>query len=75
MDFGLDFKEWIILLASTMVLFAVEICQSRVEINELILEQNLTVRWIIYYAVIILIIIFGTYGFNYDAGAFIYGGF
>lgn len=74
-DFGLDFKEWIILLAATAVLFAVEICQSRVEINELILEQNFILRWIIYYAVIILIIIFGTYGFNYDAGAFIYGGF
>jgi len=74
-DFGLDFKEWIILLASTMVLFAVEVCQANTELNELISEQNLILRWIIYYAVIILIIIFGTYGFNYDAGAFIYGGF
>ena len=63
------------MLAATAVLFAVEICQSRVEINELILEQKFILRWIIYYAVIILIIIFGTYGFNYDAGAFIYGGF
>ena len=63
---------WIAILASS-VLLTVDILHRRgVHIRQWILCQNLYFRWMIYYAAIFTILIFGFYGPNYDAAQFIY---
>ena len=44
-------------------------------IRDVICEQNIIFRWILYFGLIFGIIIFGIYGSGYNAGAFVYGQF
>ena len=73
---GLEWKEVMILLLCLAVLFAVGLMKEKgIAIRDNILELNIALRWGIYIAVILFIVIFGTYGFGFDAQAFIYGRF
>ncbi|MDE7359809.1 MAG: MBOAT family protein, partial [Lachnospiraceae bacterium] len=73
---GLEWKEWVVLGVSVLVLFAVSIKQEQgISFSELIFRQPVYVRWILYLAAIFGIMTFGVYGQGYDAQAFIYGGF
>lgn len=73
---GLEWKEWVVLGASVLILFVVSLKQEQgVSFSELIFRQPLYVRWILYLVVIFGIMTFGGYGQGYDAQAFIYGGF
>ena len=73
---GLDWKEFHLLLFCIIVLLLVSAVQENgINIRDRVLEKNICVRWAIYIGVILFIVIFGTYGYGYDAQAFIYGGF
>nr|MCR5543072.1 MBOAT family protein [Eubacterium sp.] len=73
---GLVWKEVIVLLLCLGVLLAVGIIKEKgIAIRDNILKLNIAVRWVIYLALIVFIVIFGTYGFGFDAQAFIYGRF
>ena len=75
-DLGLVWKEWFVLLFCLFVLFFVSRKQEKgIEIRNRILEYNIVLRWCIYIGAILFILVFGTYGYGYDAQAFIYGGF
>ena len=49
--------------------------QENFSIRDRVLAWPLPVQWILYLGVIIVIMVFGTYGWGYDANDFIYGGF
>ena len=73
---GLDWKEWCVLLLSISVLIGIHSKQEKgVCIGDFINSRSAYMRWIIYIAAIICIMVFGTYGFGYNAQDFIYGGF
>lgn len=73
---GLDWKEWMLLWGCIALLFVVELYQEMgTKIRDKILELNIIARWIIYIAAIVFVIVFGTYGYGYDAQSFLYGGF
>lgn len=72
---GLDWKDFVVLLISCIVLIRVSCLQEKGSVSDLILRQHLIVRWGIYIISIIGIMIFGTYGFGFNAQDFIYGGF
>ena len=73
---GLGWKEFAVLLLSIAVLFFVDVQQEKgVRIRTWIAGQKLPVRWGIYLAAVWAIWVFGTYGYGFDAGDFIYGGF
>ena len=73
---GLSWKEVHMLVFCMILLLLTSIVQERgVIIRDSILKKNIMVRWIFYIGSIIFIMIFGTYGFGFDAQAFIYGGF
>lgn len=75
-DLGLVQREWEVLLLSLLVLFWVSRKQeSGVILREKFSGRGLAVRWAIYIIAILVIWVFGTYGFGYDATDFIYGGF
>ena len=72
---GLGWKEWSLLKHSIIVLLAVSCLRTKYSLSDMIMKQHLIVRWTILIGAILLIMIYGTYGFGYDAKAFIYGGF
>lgn len=73
---GLNGKEFFVLILCLAILFFVSSKQEAGEkIRDEILTYNIVVRWCIYIGTILFVMIFGTYGFGFDAQAFIYGGF
>ena len=76
LDFGLDWEEIIILMLSVMILMAVGFLQEKgICIKKRIQNQPPVVRWIIYGAAVISIVVFGSYGVGFNSQDFIYGGF
>ena len=72
---GLGWKEWSVLKHSIVVFLVVSCLRTRFSVSDMIMKQHLIVRWTILIGAVLLIMIYGTYGFGYDAKAFIYGGF
>jgi len=73
LDLGLGNAEWYIFLLSVIILLLVDIAHERgIHIRESIARQHLIFRWIIYFAAIAFILIFGVYGPEYDSANFIY---
>ena len=73
---GLDWKEWLVLTASILILFIVSLKQEKGTVfADRIFGQPIMVRWGLYLIVIFGIMTYGVYGMGYDPQAFIYGGF
>ena len=72
---GLCWKEFAVLLLSIALMVWVSREQQRRGISDWILAQPAVVRYVLYYVLILVLWIFGTYGFGFDAKDFIYGGF
>ena len=78
--FQADFKELFVLLLSACVLLIVSLLQERLERRNLTLRNQISgkalpVRLLLYSGVIMVILIFGTWGYGYQAQDFIYGEF
>ena len=70
---GLDLKEWIVFGVSLMLAFYVGLKQEfNVSIYHRLQSKVIIVRWIVYYAIIIILLVFGVYGSIFDANNFIY---
>ncbi|WP_408070747.1 MBOAT family O-acyltransferase [Butyrivibrio sp. JL13D10] len=73
---GLEWKEIVILGLGIYVLHKVgKYQEDGRSVGERVYVQPLVFRWGVYLAAIVGIILFGTYGFGFDAQDFIYGGF
>lgn len=73
---GCGWKEWCVLAGSLLILAVVERKQERGEcVRDSIQGLPLYIRWLIYIGAITGIMVFGTYGFGFDAQDFIYRGF
>lgn len=72
---GLDIKDFVVMLFAILVLCLVSVKQEKGSVRDWILRQNIVIRWIIYLVSIVVIWVFGTYGFGFDTQEFIYGGF
>ena len=46
--------------------------EKGIKIRQTIAKQGIVFRWIVYYAAIFAVIIFGIYGSVYDSASFIY---
>ena len=72
-ELGLAPLELVILCLGLLVLLTVSILQERgVKMRETIARQNLAFRWLLYIAVIVIILVYGMYGGGYNASDFIY---
>lgn len=79
-SFGLDRHEFTLSIILIALVWAVSMLQEKFakedkRIRDVVGEQNLVFRWILYFGLIFGIIIFGSYGSGYNAGAFVYGQF
>lgn len=71
-NFGLNTSDFTLLLLSICILLCVDVLRKYINVRESIMQQNLVFRWILYYSIIFIILIFGIYGPGYDAGSFVY---
>ena len=73
---GLNVANLILLAIAMVVMIIIDVNSSRdVKVVDKIFEMKLPIRWIVLYALIIGIIVFGVYGPGYDATRFIYDKF
>lgn len=59
----------------TLVIIVEYLNYKKINIFEEFRKQNIIFRWIILFSLIIIILIYGIYGPQYNAASFIYGGF
>jgi D-alanyl-lipoteichoic acid acyltransferase DltB (MBOAT superfamily) len=70
---GMGGYDWLILMASILLLFTISVLQENgIVIRDRLESRPLVVRWIIYFVIIIFLMVFGIYGPGYDATEFIY---
>lgn len=70
---GLSNANWILLVIMIVILLLVDVAHERgIQIRETIAGQGIVFRWLVYYAALFAVIIFGVYGPAYDSTAFIY---
>ncbi|WP_075876726.1 MBOAT family O-acyltransferase [Merdibacter massiliensis] len=72
LSFGLDKWNWIVLVMSLIVLFGVDLLQEYTSVGDWIDCRIGIVRWTIYFAVCISIILFGMYGAGLNPTQFVY---
>ncbi len=73
---GLNWKEWLVLSISVLVFAVIGKKQEKgTSIRKNILKKPVYIRWAFYIFAVIGIMVFGTYGFGFNAQDFIYGGF
>ena len=71
-----EITEWIMLFISLLILFIVGYLQEKgIAIRDRILSYPAFIRGTVYLCAIFIVIIFGKYGSDFDAGSFIYAGF
>jgi alginate O-acetyltransferase complex protein AlgI len=69
---GLVQKDFWMLVFSLVILAAVSLMQRKGSLRESLEKQNIIFRWCLYFAALFFVLIFGVYGPNFDASAFIY---
>lgn len=72
---GLDGIETAIAVLSLLFLWAVSLFQRKGSVRDAIAKRPLPLRWILWYALLFAVILFGCYGPGYSATEFIYQGF
>ena len=73
---GLNMKNWILLLIMILIVMFVDYLKEKgIDIRNSIDKKNIVIRWALYMTLILCILVFGYYGGEYDASAFIYGKF
>ncbi len=73
---GLNEKNFRLMLLSIVILLGIDVLQEKnIRLRESLAGCNIVVRWGVYYAAILTVVIFGMYGAGYDAAGFIYQAF
>ena len=66
LNLGLDLHDFILIICVVIFIFIISVLKEKnINIRESIANKKIVVRWCLYYALILTIIIFGTYGLGY----------
>lgn len=68
----LSVKDMIVAVIAIIVLFIVELIQTKGSLRDKIFASPAYVQWITLSVLTLVVIIFGYYGYGYDSGAFLY---
>lgn len=72
-EMGLDVLDWIVLGIALVIELLIEFRQiNGISIYYELQNRPIIFRWVFYYLVIIILLVFGVYGTSYDANNFIY---
>lgn len=72
---GLGIYDYVILIAGVIIMFTVSMIQRRGSVRDKIFAKPYALRATIWFALFLLILLFGAYGVGYDASQFIYNQF
>ncbi len=72
---GLSVAEWVLLAIAFLCFGIVQKLNEKRDLEGELLQKPWGFRYAVYVVLMLVVLIFGTYGFGFDAGAFIYGGF
>lgn len=72
---GLDRRNFFVAVLSILLLLYVDKMQEKGSVREWVAQRHIVLRWMIYYAGIFAVLIFGMYGPGYDPSAFVYANF
>lgn len=76
LNIGMDKADYLVVFAGCLVVAAAEsIKEKKLPGSEGVQKQRLPVRWAVYYALILAVVIFGAYGTGYQQVDLIYAGF
>ena len=64
-----------ILIVGIMIVIIVDVLSEKRELSVLLARDGRMTRWIVSYALLFAILLFGIYGYGYNASSFIYAGF
>lgn len=68
-----DIRLHVIILLSLIIMGAVDWCQNKgIELKNIIFSQQIVIRWLIYFGMLLLILLWGHYGESSGQTAFIY---
>ena len=68
--------EWQIAVAALVIVFLIDlICEFGVDVNGKLARSFFLIRWVALIALILAVLIFGCYGADFDAAAFLYTNF
>ena len=56
-----SFSQWLALIGALAVLFVVEKAQSRLSINQWLVQRAQPIRWAIYYGIVVYIAVLGAF--------------
>ena len=71
-SFGLNGKNYVVLLIGLIVLLIVDILQEKKSVRERIEKRSIWIRWGLYLVAFLIILLFGMYGPGYDQTQFVY---
>lgn len=72
-EMGLGRADWIVLACALLILFLVDLMhENGIRIRKKIYEKNFIFRGVVYLGIVWTILLFGVYGYQYDASQFIY---
>lgn len=75
-NLGLAKEDFRVIIVMTILLLIVSLCkENKIDLRQKLNEQNVPFQWICYIILIMIVIIYGIYGYGYDPSSFIYGGF
>jgi len=75
-DFGMDFHDYVTVIIAFLLIMILNIMKEKnVPYREKFMALPLPLRWGIWYAIMMSIVIFGAYGSGYDAAGMIYAKF
>ncbi len=69
---GLSQPDMTILFLGIAVFFIIDHLRSRICISQFLAQQGMLFRWLVYFAMLFVTLIYGCYGSGYDASQFIY---
>ena len=72
---GLGKREFLVLALALIVLVTVDALSQKRELAKQVVQASRPLRWAVYLALLLMVVIFGSYGTGYDAQNFIYGQF
>ena len=72
---NLDGKDLAVLLVSWLVFLLISRLQTKKDVFRAAADKGIVFRWSLLFAGVLVIWIFGAYGYGFDAANFIYGGF
>ena len=73
---GCDRADFLIIGIVLLIIFVSSVLKEKgINIREKVSKENIVVRWTLYYILILIIIVFGAYGFGYAPVDPIYANF